>query len=457
MYAPLSWSSSDPSIVALNDRQQPTAQGVSAYARGVGSATLTVISGSKSASVSVVVRAPGPVATITLTPVRSVALGSTLQIIVAQRDSDGVALTTTMPTFLSSDSTILRVSATGLMTALAEGSATVSATNNGKIGSATISVTAGARAFVWTALAGMIDLGVLPGFAVSKATAVSAMGHIAGTMMTADASLSHAFVRAPGVTGAMRDLGALTDGGQSGALGVNGVGQVVGYATTAADVKRAALWSASGDIQDLGTLPGDLESEARAINDAGQVVGWSGRGGNTQSFLWTAAEGMRRIPGTENGGAFAINSTGMVAGQSRDRPFVWSASLGLRSLPMIEDHDTGSAFALNNLGEAVGVSIGCDELTNYYGDCYQPSEYPLLWPATGGFVELKTAGFGPGPGVRVSGINRSGQMAGVGAGGRALLWDAGSSRDLGVLPNRIQSTATAINDLGQVVGWSGNP
>ena len=171
MYASLSWLSSDPSIVVLNRSQQPYARGVSAYAVGVGITTITVSSGSKSASVSVVVRAPGPVATIALTVPRSVALGTTLQITVAQRDSDGVALRSTMPTFLSSDSTVLRVSATGLVTALAEGSATVSATNNEKIGSATISVTAGARAFVWTALAGMIDLGVLPGFAVSKATA----------------------------------------------------------------------------------------------------------------------------------------------------------------------------------------------------------------------------------------------------------------------------------------------
>lgn len=461
--APVSWSSSAPSIVALHNAQSTSTQVVRAIARAVGSATITVSGGSRSATLQVVVRAPGPVATIEVTSGRSIALGNTLQITVSQRDSNGVRLASALPVFTSSDSTVLRVSDTGLATPVAQGTAIVSATNNGQVGSVTISVTAGARAFLWTAMAGMVDLGVLPGFAVSKAFAVSAAGHIAGTVTTAGASLTHAFVRAPGVSSTMRDLGALTDGGQSGATGVNRAGQVVGYATTVGGATHAVLWNADGAIQDIGTLPGDTHSEARAINDSGQVVGWSGRGPNIKPFIWTVADGMRRIPGLQEGDAFAINSAGVVAGQSSGRPFVWSALGGFRSLPMITGDSAGSAFAINSLGETVGMSIGCDVPIYYYDDCNDAVEHPLFWPAVGGIIQLRnSAGVGTSSGhlfVRVLGINSSGQMVGISADLRALLRDerGGTSRALGVLPKRIESTAAAINDLGHVVGWSGNP
>lgn len=460
--APVSWSSSDQSIVALNIPQRTNMKGVIVYALRVGSATITASGGSRSATLQVVVRAPGPVATIAVTSGGSIAVGNTLQITFTQRDSNGVLLTSTVPEFSSSDSTVLRVSATGLATPLAQGTAVVSATNNGKVGSATISVTAGARAFVWTAMVGMVDLGVLPGFVISKALAVSAAGHIAGTVSTAGASLTRAFVRAPGGSSTMRDLGVLAAGGQSGALGVNGAGQVVGYATTADGAKHAVLWSADGAIQDLGTLPGDTHSEARAINDSGQVVGWSERGPNIKPFIWTAADGMRRLPGVQEGRAFAINGAGVVAGQSSGRPFVWSALGGFRSLPLITGDTAGIALAINSLGEAVGMSTGCVSAYYYDDDC-TAVEHPMSWPAGGGVGGLgNSAGFGVGSGgpfVRVQGINGSRQMVGLTIDVRALLWDGGggTSRALGVLPNRIESTAAAINDLGHVVGWSGNP
>jgi len=40
---------------------------------------------------------------------------------------------------------------------------------------------------------------------------------------------------------------------------------------------------------------------------------------------------------------------------------------------------------------------------------------------------------------------------------RAFLWQNGSRQDLGVLPGHNASSALAINDEGQVVGWSGRP
>ena len=125
---------------------------------------------------------------------------------------------------------------------------------------------------------------------------MSSSGHVAGTMFTVADSLSHAFVRAPGTSAVMRDLGGLPGGGSSEAFGVNGAGDVVGYATTATGVPHAVLWRPNGALVDLGTtLLG--ESVALAISDSGQVVGRTGTGAETQPFIWTETRGMRRRPG----------------------------------------------------------------------------------------------------------------------------------------------------------------
>src|SRR5262245_7745481 len=52
------------------------------------------------------------------------------------------------------------------------------------------------------------------------------------------------------------------------------------------------------------------------------------------------------------------------------------------------------------------------------------------------------------------GINNLGQVVGE-SGDHAFLYDKGTLIDLGALPGSPRSGATAINDFSQVVGWSG--
>lgn len=83
------------------------------------------------------------VATVTVTgsPTALVA-GTTLQLTATMLDADGNVLTGRTVTWSSSDTTVATVSSTGLVTALASGSASIQATSEAKTGSITVSITA---------------------------------------------------------------------------------------------------------------------------------------------------------------------------------------------------------------------------------------------------------------------------------------------------------------------------
>jgi len=143
--------------------------------------------------------------------------------------------------------------------------------------------------FVWDPAAGMQDVGTLGGNAYGNA--INAAGTVAGQSALALTGAlrfrDHAFRLTPG-GGGMVDLGTLPGGAISRAFGINGSGQIVGESNTlenGAVVFRAALWSAGGGVQSLGTLPAGGASLAYAINDTERVVGQArNSGGLTRAF-----------------------------------------------------------------------------------------------------------------------------------------------------------------------------
>jgi probable HAF family extracellular repeat protein len=84
------------------------------------------------------------------------------------------------------------------------------------------------RAFLWFG-GSMMDIGTLPGFGRSAASAINSIGQIAGTCFNA-ASTDRAFLYSDG---SMHDLGTLGDPYNYGvcARGINNHGQIVGYGT----------------------------------------------------------------------------------------------------------------------------------------------------------------------------------------------------------------------------------
>jgi probable HAF family extracellular repeat protein len=145
----------------------------------------------------------------------------------------------------------------------------------------------------------------------------------------------------------------------SSANGVNDLGQIVGWSTTAlvsddacwsfgpGDITgcpmHAVLWTASGEILDLGTLPGDIFSSASNINFFGQVIGSSG---NTLVF--------QEVEGTAGSGFFGDSPIGVVG-----HPFIWSESRGMQDLNTLISASSGwalnSATGINIWGQIVGL------------------------------------------------------------------------------------------------------
>jgi uncharacterized protein YjdB len=107
-----------------------------------GTTMITATSEGKSGTAAVTVTVPA-VATVGVSPgAPSVVIGATAQLTALLRDANGNPLSGRTVTWATSDSGVATVSATGLVTGVAVGSATITATSEGKSGTATVTVTA---------------------------------------------------------------------------------------------------------------------------------------------------------------------------------------------------------------------------------------------------------------------------------------------------------------------------
>ena len=237
---------------------------------------------------------------------------------------------------------------------------------------------------------------------------------------------------------------------------VNDAGLVGGFTTRTGDAHRHATLWIDGSPNDLRTLGGPNSSIAWPVkNVSGLVVGisqtasietlgetWSCAGFFTLDQTGYICRGfafedgqMRELPtlGGENGYAAGANNRGEIVGWAETNvfdpscegpgagksgqvlqflPVVYGPGVAsIRVLPLIDGDSSGAATAINDQGQAVGISGTCDQAVGRYSAAH------------------------------------------------AVLWDHGQAIDIGqgVLTAPFWNTPTAINERGDVVGFAGDP
>ncbi len=131
----MSWVSRDTLIARVSAAGLVTAV-------AAGSALVIATSDGASGTAAITVTAP-TVASVSVTPsAATVETGKTVQLSVSVKDSAGTVLSGRTTSWTSSSTAVATVSAAGLVTAIASGTATITATSDGKSGTATVTVTA---------------------------------------------------------------------------------------------------------------------------------------------------------------------------------------------------------------------------------------------------------------------------------------------------------------------------
>jgi probable HAF family extracellular repeat protein len=242
------------------------------------------------------------------------------------------------------------------------------------------------------------------------------------------------------------DLGTL-GGYSSGSLGINNSGKVVGYALNASNNRRAFLYN-NGTMSDLGTLAG-ASTVARSINANGQVTGSSLVDNAYRAYRYSsgAMTSLGTLPGDFDSYGRAINSSGQVAGISRDfsynaHAFLYDGTtmINLGNLP---DQSQSRAYDLNNHGQVVGSSYNFRDFSHAF----------LYDNTTHSMTDLGNLG---GVASVARAINDNGKVVGYSYNAanqqRAFIYDS-SMHDLGTLGGW-NSIARDINENNQVVGTS---
>lgn len=292
----------------------------------------------------------------------------------------------------------------------------------------------------------------------------------------------------------LSNLGGTRNQGNS----VNDIGLIAGYSSFVNNTSRhASLWAYGRQI-DLGSLGGAAFNssvpwpvknnlgilsgitETGAINPLGEE--WScgfffGTSGNVcVGFVWEWGV-MRPLPtlGGYNGFATGTNDWAETVGwaetaqvdsscdatasahqQLQFKPVVWGPGRNqIRALPLIAGDSSGSATAINDHGQIVGISGDCDQAQGR-----RTARHAVLWDH-GTVIDIGKDKL-PAPFWNTPmAINQRGDVVGFAGdpsddtGGltHAFLWTREHGMELiNDVPDD-NSTATAINEAGQIVGY----
>ncbi|MBA8886618.1 putative HAF family extracellular repeat protein [Dokdonella fugitiva] len=280
---------------------------------------------------------------------------------------------------------------------------------------------------------------------------------------------------------------------------INDLGLVAGYSNASNGQRHAAAW-AFGRKLDLGTLGGapDLASSVPwpSKNLLGLVSGislvddldpnggqgWSCSAGGflanpgghaCHGFVWAFGR-MHDLPplaGGNNSFATGTNGWGQTVGWAENgvadgdclapqvqqfRPVVWGPDHRPHALPLVDGDTSGSATAINDRGQIVGISGICDQAVGR-----SSARHAVMWE-NGRLIRIDNPNGAPYWNTPMA-LTERGDVAGFagvpddfdGNFTRAFSWSRTAGwKWIDLLPGDIAAIATGINLRGQVVGYS---
>lgn len=256
-------------------------------------------------------------------------------------------------------------------------------------GQTTSLIEMGIHAILWTAGAGITDLGVAPGWQLSVSYAISGDGRTIVGHSVFPGFVAFRWTAATGVV----NLGYLPGGNLSEAYGVNYDGSVVvGSSSTATTNNTAYRWTAATGMIGLGALPGKTESRAFATSADGSVIVGDSSDivvGHGQAFRWTAATGMvglGTLPGHISSWATGVSADGSAvvgssygAAPATERAFFWTAASGMKDLGVLPGMNVSSAYAISGNGVVV---VGSSAIYN------TSTSQAFMWTQTVGMQSI---------------------------------------------------------------------
>src|SRR5207249_3753143 len=133
---PVTWTSGAAGVATVDGSGLVTGR-----AAGFAAITATCEGKSGSAAVTVAAPPPAPVASVSVSPASaSVSVGQTVQLAATPKDANGNPLTGRTVTWSSGNSGVATVSASGIVTGVSPGAATITAASEGKGGTAAVTV-----------------------------------------------------------------------------------------------------------------------------------------------------------------------------------------------------------------------------------------------------------------------------------------------------------------------------
>jgi probable HAF family extracellular repeat protein len=278
---------------------------------------------------------------------------------------------------------------------------------------------------------------------------------------------------------------------------INDLGLVAGFSNAPNQRRHAAAW-ALGRKADLGTLGVSDDLNSAVLWPVKNVVGlisgisqtddvdpnhegWScgffiaNPGGHTcHGFVWEwgVMHDLPPLPGGNNSFATGTNNWGQTVGWAENgvpdsdcvapqvlqfKPVVWGPGHHqMQELPLADNDTSGSVTAINDRGQAVGISGICDQAVGR-----SSAKHAVLWE-NGQLTKIENPNHAPYWNTAMA-INERGDVVGFAGqpGDFAGNFTTGFSwtradgwKWIDLLDGEISSTPTAINERRQIVGYS---